>query len=97
LEKKEKLYCFCAADAFKKHWVKVGPVYTPNEYHNKGYGRAVVGRALDFYREKGFSHAALYAVSKPAIRAYRSLGFICVGAWRQDVLIKPIQEPLNFP
>lgn len=47
------------------------------EYRGKGYGSALIGAALDVYREKGAEIALLEALSQnePAIRLYSKMGY----------------------
>ncbi|MGI4850646.1 MAG: GNAT family N-acetyltransferase [Janthinobacterium lividum] len=54
---------------------QIGGVWTPPELRGRGYGRAVVGGALQAAHEKGVETGTLFTKNPAAMRAYESLGF----------------------
>lgn len=90
LEEGGEAVSFCGAGGFLSDWVNVGPVWTPPDKRNRGYGRAVAAGALRLLREEGRTHAVLFAVRPEAQRIYRSIGFSRVGDWMFDFLIRPV-------
>jgi predicted GNAT family acetyltransferase len=61
--------------------VQVGPVYTPPRLRGRGYARAAVALSLADARARGVKRAVLFTGddNRPALAAYRALGFERVG------------------
>lgn len=72
---------FSAFNAALPDIVQVGGVWTPGEFRNRGYGRAVVAGSLLEVRARGVTRAVLFAEREDAKRAYRGLGFEAVGEY----------------
>jgi ribosomal protein S18 acetylase RimI-like enzyme len=72
--------------------VQIGGVYTPPELRRRGYARAVVAASLLSARAEGAHTAILFTGEEnlPAQRAYTSLGFREIGAFRLVQLRTPI-------
>lgn len=72
--------------------VQVGGVWTPPEWRNRGYGRAVVAASLLDAREEGVEEAILFTdeANLPAQRAYEALGFEEIGDYRLLFLREPL-------
>jgi predicted GNAT family acetyltransferase len=71
--------------------VQIGGVWTPQASRGRGYARAAVAAALLDAREQGDTEAILFTgeKNKPAVRAYRSLGFELCGTYRISLLRSP--------
>ncbi|NBZ86895.1 GNAT family N-acetyltransferase [Stagnihabitans tardus] len=66
--------------------VQVGGVYTPPDRRKRGHA----GRAVALHiAASGAARATLFAVSEPAARAYRRIGFGQVGSWSLILLHDP--------
>lgn len=68
--------------------VQIGPAWTPPEYRNRGYARALVARMLA--SANGVRKAVLFTNTPAAIRAYRAIGFRPIGLYRLALLRKPV-------
>jgi predicted GNAT family acetyltransferase len=74
----------CASTGFNARLpdcVQIGGVFTPADKRCRGYARAVVAGTLLDAREQGVKRAILFTGehNKPAITAYRALGFQRIG------------------
>ena len=65
----------CGFNAVLPDVVQVGAVYVPPDLRGKGRARRVVALHLAEARAQGVGRARLFAVSDPAARAYRAIGF----------------------
>jgi hypothetical protein len=92
LEDQGTLASFCGVGGFLSDWTNVGPVWTPPDKRNKGYGRAVTAGTLSILAERGLTNAVLYTLRFDAQRAYRAIGFNRVGNWIFDFLLKPVDR-----
>lgn len=70
--------------------VQIGPVWTPPEYRNKGYGRTLVALTLLKARRQGVTKAILFTDNPAAVKAYEAIGFRKIGLYRLALLKKPI-------
>lgn len=86
------LKSFCGAGGFLPDWKIIGPVWTPPAERGKGYARTVTAGALYLLRQKGASHAVLFAGNPPAKRAYEALGFRVGGDWKLSFLKQPVSR-----
>lgn len=90
------LKSFCGAGGFLPDWKIIGPVWTPPDERDKGYGRAVTAGALALLIQEGASHAVLFAGNPRAKRTYESIGFTARGDWKLSFFKQPvIQLPLT--
>ncbi|MGE0109923.1 MAG: GNAT family N-acetyltransferase [Bdellovibrionales bacterium] len=66
----------------------VGPVWTPADLRNRGYGRLAVGWALKQLYEQTpeLEQAILFASRPEAVHVYESLGFTRFADWRLGML-----------
>jgi predicted GNAT family acetyltransferase len=73
--------------------VQVGGVYAPPAQRGRGYARAVVAASLLSARAEGTQKGILFTGlgNLPAQKAYRSLGFRCVGDYRILLLRTPVE------
>jgi GNAT superfamily N-acetyltransferase len=69
--------------------VQVGGVWTPPTLRGQGLARAAVGLHLLEARASGATRAVLFAVSEPAKRVYRSLGFGDIGRFTLPIFRQP--------
>ncbi|MFA4994022.1 MAG: GNAT family N-acetyltransferase [Bdellovibrionales bacterium] len=92
LEDHGRTSSFCGVGGSLPDWTNVGPVWTPPDYRNKGYGRTVIAGALLALRQKGIANAVLFSSRADAQKAYRALGFNQIGDWIFDFLKKPIDR-----
>ena len=72
--------------------VQIGGVYVPPYLRNKGYARRVVAAQLARAKKNGVQRAILFAISEPAARAYRAIGFQHIGQYRIN-LVDPDWTP----
>lgn len=79
-----------AFNARIKGLVQVGPVWTPPEFRNQGFAKAVVGYSLWEERKKQTEKVILFTNEPAAIKVYRALGFEKIGYYRLALLNKPI-------
>ncbi len=82
-----------AFNAHLKEAVQVGGVWTPPEWRNCGYARAVVAHSLLDAGRRGISTAILFTPEKnyPAQKAYEALGFERIGDYRLLFLKSPTE------
>ncbi len=83
---------FCGVGGFLSDWTNVGPVWTPPEKRNRGYGRAAAAAALNILRKEGRTNAVLFAVRPEAQKAYGAIGFERIGDWLFDFLKTPLAK-----
>ena len=59
---------------------RIGPVFTPREYRNHGYGSAVTAAAADLALHRGVTDVVLFAdLANPTSNAiYQKIGFVAV-------------------
>ncbi|MCL2470075.1 MAG: hypothetical protein FWF24_07660 [Alphaproteobacteria bacterium] len=88
LEKEGRPVSFCGLGGNIPDMVIVGPVFTPMEMRNQGYGRVVTGYGLKMLMDErsALREATLYAVRPDAIRVYESLGFRRAADWLSAAL-----------
>lgn len=79
---------FCGIGGTIPETVIIGPVWTPVELRNRGYGRLVTGHGLKILMQErpALREATLFASRPDAIRVYESLGFTCAADWRLALL-----------
>lgn len=84
----------CGAGGFIEEMIIVGPVWTPPELRNRGYGKAVTAGALKILKNDHplLKQATLFAVRPDAIRLYENLGFIRTADWG----LVPIKEEYKY-
>lgn len=70
--------------------VQIGPVWTPPEHRSRGYARHLVAASLRAARRTGIARAILFTNSPAAVRAYESIGFRRIGAFRVALLRDPV-------
>lgn len=72
--------------------VQVGGVYTPPEYRNRGFARAVVAASLLDAQNEKTNKAVLFTAESniPAQKAYAALGFKRIGTYRLTFLKRAI-------
>jgi GNAT superfamily N-acetyltransferase len=92
LEEKGQLISFCAIGGFLTDWAHVGPVWTPPEKRNLGYGRAVTAGALKMLQDEGYTNAVLFALKPDAQKVFSAIGFNRIGNWLYDFTTKPIDR-----
>lgn len=73
---------------------RVGPVYTPKEFRNHGYGSAVTAAASRWALDNGAEHVVLFTdLSNPVSNSiYQRIGFVPV-ADALDVTFAPVRLP----
>ncbi|QMT59174.1 GNAT family N-acetyltransferase [Legionella sp. PC997] len=76
----------CGFNASLPDIVQIGPVWTPVEYRNHGYARAVVALCLLEAQKNGVKQAILFTNNLAAERAYFSIGFKKIGEYRLAIL-----------
>ena len=77
----------CASiNASAADMVQVGGVFVPTARRNRGHGRRVTAARLAEARDAGARVAILFSNNDAASRAYESIGFERVGAYRVAVL-----------
>jgi RimJ/RimL family protein N-acetyltransferase len=81
LEHSSEPVSYCCYNARIAEAVQIGGVWTPVPLRGRGYGRSVVGGALQAARGAGARRAVLFTpeTNLPARRSYESLGFQIVG------------------
>ncbi len=81
LEDGGRVVSTCSFNAPAGDTVQIGGVWTPPEFRNRGYARAVVAGALLMAQESGVETAVLFTGENniAALRAYRKIGFTPVG------------------
>ncbi|MDD3370555.1 MAG: hypothetical protein PHE27_01890 [Alphaproteobacteria bacterium] len=84
--------CFCGIGGFLKDWTNVGPVWTPVDKRNRGYGRAALAGALLALRDEGMANAVLFTGRPDAQRACAAVGFLRIGNWIFDFLKAPVDR-----
>lgn len=74
---------YCGIGGHVPDTTMVGPVWTPPENRNRGFGRAVIALALDLLRNErpDLRHAVLFASRPDAIHIYESIGFERLADW----------------
>lgn len=79
---------FCGIGGNIPETVIIGPVWTPVELRNRGYGRLVTGHGLKILMQErpALREATLFASRPDAIRVYESLGFTRAADWRLALL-----------
>ncbi len=79
---------FCGIGGNIPETVIIGPVWTPVELRNRGYGRLVTGHGLKVLMQErpALREATLFASRPDAIRVYQSLGFTRAADWRLALL-----------
>jgi uncharacterized protein len=92
LEDQGTVVSFCGVGGFLPDWTNVGPLWTPPEKRNKGYGRAAAAGALSVLEKEGLANAVLFAIRADAQKAYGAIGFKHIGSWIFDFLIKPVDR-----
>jgi GNAT superfamily N-acetyltransferase len=75
------LPCVPAPGRLDMEYPLLHSVFTLPEYRRKGYARRLVGQALEWCRQRGFSAVDLHA-SKAGEPLYRALGFQPTGEMR---------------
>lgn len=81
--------CLSAFNARLTDAVQVGPVWTPPEYRNKGFARALLAYILHQEKHRGTQQAILFTDNPAAIKAYLAIGFKKIGDYRLALLKKP--------
>lgn len=76
----------CGFNASLPDIVQIGPVWTPVEYRNQGYARAIVALCLLEAKKNGVKQAILFTNNLAAERAYLSIGFKKIGEYRLAIL-----------
>ncbi len=82
----------CGFNASLPDIVQIGPVWTPVEYRNQGYARAVVALCLLEAKKNGIKQAILFTNNLAAERAYFSIGFKKIGEYRLAILRDKISK-----
>jgi ribosomal protein S18 acetylase RimI-like enzyme len=85
LEKENQgIVALSAMGGFVPEAVMVGSVWTPPDWRNRGYGRAVTAKAIEVIASERpeLEWAVLFATSPTAIRTYKSIGFERFAEWR---------------
>lgn len=82
----------CGFNASLPDIVQIGPVWTPVEYRNQGYARAVVALCLLEAKKNGVKQAILFTNNLAAERAYFSIGFKKIGEYRLAILRDKISK-----
>lgn len=82
----------CGFNASLPDIVQIGPVWTPVEYRNQGYARAVVALCLLEAKKNGVKQAILFTNNRAAERAYFSIGFKKIGEYRLAILRDKISK-----
>lgn len=72
--------------------VQIGSVWTPPQYRNRGYARALVALTLQKAREQGVKKAILFTDNPAAVKAYTAIGFTQVGSYRIALLKRPVDS-----
>lgn len=75
LENSGKPVAFSGFNAVMPDMVQIGGVWTPPEYRNKGYARAVVAASLQHVRRGNTLNAVLFTDNPAAAAAYTAIGF----------------------
>jgi GNAT superfamily N-acetyltransferase len=73
--------CMTGFNAEMPDIVQLGGVYTPPELRGRGFARRAVALHLEETAARGVTRATLFSASEMAARAYRSVGFECIGEW----------------
>jgi predicted GNAT family acetyltransferase len=76
--------------------VEVGPVWTPPEYRNRGYARALVALTLQAAKEQGVGKSILFSNNPAAAKAYEAIGFEKRGSYRLSLLKNPIDIAVQY-
>lgn len=82
----------CGFNASLPDIVQIGPIWTPVEYRNQGYARAVVALCLLEAKKNGVKKAILFTNNRAAERAYFSIGFKKIGEYRLAILRDQISK-----
>ncbi|MEC7669216.1 MAG: GNAT family N-acetyltransferase [Pseudomonadota bacterium] len=69
--------------------VQVGSVYVPTDLRNRGLGRTVVSKMLNYEASQGAKRAILFSNNDAASRAYEAIGFEQIGTFRVAILKEP--------
>lgn len=69
--------------------VQVGSVYVPTELRNRGLGRTIVSKMLNYEASQGTRRAILFSNNDAASRAYEAIGFEQIGTFRVAILKEP--------
>ena len=69
---------------------QIGGVWTPPEFRNRGYARAVVAGACQVAHHHGVEFATLFTNNPAAMRAYESLGFCQVDHYHITLFKNPV-------
>lgn len=77
-------------NATLKEAVQIGSVYTPPEYRNRGFARALLYLSLKQAQAHGVEKAVLFANDPAAVKAYEAIGFKRIGTYRLSLLKKPV-------
>ncbi len=81
----------CGFNARLPEIVQIGPVWTPPEYRNRGYARALVALTLQNALKQNVQKAVLFTDNPAAAKAYEAIGFHKVGAYRLALLKQPVE------
>lgn len=69
----------CTRNARAAEAIQIGGVWTPPEFRNRRYGRAVVAGMLRLAAQDGVTRAVLFTEDPAARRSYEALGFRQIG------------------
>lgn len=67
------------------HWPYLMSMFTEPEFRRRGAARALALAALQWARERGFTHVSLHATT-PAVSLYERLGFTRTWEMRRNLL-----------
>lgn len=73
------LVAYCGVREETDEAVQIGALYTPPDWRNRGYARALVAGVLAAAGERGRARALLFTASPAARRACEAIGFAAAG------------------